>query len=289
MILRQRYRKNLLPIGFLHLRYRNDPRVFLYFLNLQPLRRVFQQHPANQVPGLRREAQGELRLAHGDINKHIFLGLRLKRGVPHQHLVKQHPQTPHISRGVVRSLLHHFGRQVLRSPADGGAGLYLIAVVVGPAEVRQLHAVVGVQQDVLRLYVAVDYRRDVRVQVVYCQKHLAEVLGRLTLHELLLTVQAVEQVAVLREFHYQVETFVVLEVVKELRDVRVVQVVHDVHLAAELALHFDHFVLADLFEGVDLFGDLVTHLPDVAEGAVAEFFLEVEVAFVDLGLLTADD
>ena len=73
-------------------------------------------------------------------------------------------------------LLHHFGRQVLRSPAHGVAGLFLRTVVVGPAEVRELHAAVAVQEDVLRLDVAVDYRWRVAVQVLDGQKHLAEIL-----------------------------------------------------------------------------------------------------------------
>ena len=102
------------------------------------------------------------------------------------------------------ALSDHFRCQVLGRTAIGHS-LAVFVEKVGPAEVCELHSILGVQQDILRLDVSMNNGRLLRVQILAGFDDLADELGRYSLIEPTFTLKAGVDLALRRELQDQVE------------------------------------------------------------------------------------
>ena len=121
------------------------------------------------------------------------------------------------------------GGEVVEGAAEGRA---LVRRDGRPAEVGHLCVVVGVEQDVLGLDVAVDH--VVAVEEGERVRNLAHPPRHLRLVELLLLLQQLEELAIRRELRHQVHALLVVEVAVQAEHARVLEPRLDLHLLLQL-------------------------------------------------------
>ena len=131
-------------------------------------------------------------------------------------------------------------------PLSGGfdeAEIFELAAHFGrvhrPSEIGQLELALQTHEEVLELDVAVDH--VLAVTIFQGARELIDVLGRALLVEracrpVLCWIDHLEKLALRGELQDQVDLFLGVEVPVEAQDVRVAQVGHDLHLAAQLML-----------------------------------------------------
>ncbi len=240
---------------------------------------LFLEHPADKIAG---------RLRHRDVGRHgIRLGVEVRfhdlgegGGVvgqlSRQHLVEQH--TARVDVGRRRHLLHP---QLLRGHVVGGAGQLAAAGQIGrrgDAEVGDESHLVLVDEDVLRLDVAVD-----DVQVVggaQAAQHLAQdgQGGLLGVH--LLAAEVLEQVVCVDVLHGDEGKAVSEAEIEALHDVAVADLAGQFQLELE-ALEGFRLVVDRHGEDLqrdDLVDRLVDGGADVAHGPCAEEALDAVAA-----------
>lgn len=177
------------------------------------------QQLRNQVARLERHPLrvGDVQLP--DLRVRALRVLRLEWRPADEELVAQNAQAPLVDRVVVALAIDHLRRQVVERAAHR---LALVRLGVRrPAEVGQLHVVVGGQHDVLRLQVAVD--DVIAVAVVQRVGHLVRVLGGARLVEAAVgrRLQVLVQLALAGQLDGQIDALVVVEPRVQAQDVRV--------------------------------------------------------------------
>ncbi|EJK53451.1 hypothetical protein THAOC_27117, partial [Thalassiosira oceanica] len=258
-----------------------DPRVRQRLVHRHPPRRVGLEEPPHEVPRLGGRVlpvvARESVPPPGDGAVRVRVVLPVEGRVAGQEDVGDDTYGPQIAAPVV-PLLQHLGGDVVRSPDDGRHGS-LAATVVPPreSEVDELdgRAVLGVEEDVLRLQVAVDYVPV--VQVLDGLEDLEEYPGRLDLVEATRTAlvggpldDLVEELAALAELGDDVNVLCVLEGVPQADDAAVPHLVEQRDLAPESRRLDGALALLDRLDGVPLAGPPVLALPDRAVVARAE-------------------
>lgn len=150
-----------------------DPRVTHHIVQRQTRAAVLQQF-RDQILCARRD---ELRIADldaADLRVSLLAVLGLERRTADEELVAQHAKAPLVDGVVVALVLDHLWRQIIQRSAHR---LAVVGHRVGrPAEVGELDVIVGGEQNVLRLQVAV--HDVVQVAIVERISHLVRVLRR---------------------------------------------------------------------------------------------------------------
>ena len=196
--------------------------------------------------------------------------LALKRHPAMHHLIQQNPHTSNIHLLALPLVFENLGGEVVLSAAQRLPHA-ASAEVVGEAEVAQLHVEPLVQQDVLRLDVAVD-----DVALVDVLQHLQQLPDyfhdQVLLHDPALHVSV--ESAPLDELQDKIELLLMFELPEELYDVGVVELLLDFKLVVEVELFFwGELLQVDDFEGVFLASGLVD--ADLDDGVLAAAELPV--------------
>lgn len=153
---------------------------------------------------------------------------RVEGRLADEQLEHEDAEAPDVDAVVVR-LAEHLGREVVEGAAEGRA---LVRRDRRPAEVGHLCVVVGVEQDVLGLDVAVDH--VVAVEEGERVGDLADPPRHLRLVEALLLLQQLEELAVRRELGHEVHALLVVEVAVQAEHARVLEPRLDLHLLPQL-------------------------------------------------------
>ena len=99
----------------------HDPRVLGNVGQLHASRLVLHQQPGDEVSGPRGYRVGEPQIHVADTSVGGPVPLCLEWWVANEELIREHSQTPHISRGVVLTAFHHLRGQIIQRTAEGGA------------------------------------------------------------------------------------------------------------------------------------------------------------------------
>mmetsp|Transcript_48062 Transcript_48062/g.148315 ORF Transcript_48062/g.148315 Transcript_48062/m.148315 type:complete len:343 (-) Transcript_48062:141-1169(-) len=240
----------------------------------QPLRVVDHQQPLHKVPRARVEPVRELHLALQDLLVDPERRVVVERRVPRDEFVQQDPHRPPVHRLAVALALDHLGRQVLGRPAQRERPLRHL---LREPEVRDLDVPLVVQQQVLRLQVAVDdvfgvhvLEREHQLRVV----ELGHVVG-----EPPRRAQVREHLAPDDELEHKVQLLLVLERRPHVHDERVLQLHQDPLLRDDVLhlLHLDDLALLQALHREVLVRALVLAQPHAPERARAQRLLQLEV------------
>ena len=182
--------------------------------------------------------------------------------------------SPQIECEIMRLVFEHFGRHVLECAAEGGTHL------VGrhaPAEVADLQHVVRVQQQVLRLQVAVD--QAMLVQELYARARLDEVVECFILGHLLFVSYEEEEVPLGSEFQEQVYVVVIFDLLIQSHDVVMSYSLVNVHFSTECRqyLQVPRVALVDLLHCEHLASRLVDAQVHFPVGTLAQVLVVNDV------------
>jgi hypothetical protein len=193
-----------------------------------PIFRIGSEHSPEQIDSRGGEPLVDAELALDDVALDVEGRGRAERGLAVQQLVQQDAERPHVDLLVLVVAADHLGRHVLvraakRDPVVrlGPGSARELGELAAPAEVGHLGHEVRVEQDVLRLEVAV--QEALAVDVLQRQGHLGHDLARVALRKPLVPLQKLVQVPVRSVLQQHVQLLVRLDQVVELYYVRMVQ------------------------------------------------------------------
>mmetsp|Transcript_17633 Transcript_17633/g.58081 ORF Transcript_17633/g.58081 Transcript_17633/m.58081 type:complete len:437 (-) Transcript_17633:326-1636(-) len=234
------------------------------------------------VPGRQHEL-----LAEDVVVDHLAVVV-VERMIPRHHLPRQDPQRPPVNLLPVLVLLQLLGRHVQlracpRLRADGAAAVSVL-VHLRATEVRDDEVTSGVDEDVLRLEIAVN--DAVSMQLLKRQCHLSRVDLRSFGRERGILMQEIKELTAGKVVHDQVEPSLALESIVHGDDVGMTESAHDTSLgfgASQVVLKNN--LLPHALHRVDLPAVMLPHLIDLAEPTLPNHVQDLEVIdrdFVDL-------
>mmetsp|Transcript_49103 Transcript_49103/g.153736 ORF Transcript_49103/g.153736 Transcript_49103/m.153736 type:complete len:346 (-) Transcript_49103:119-1156(-) len=185
------------------------------------------------------------------------------------HFVKENPQTPDVQGVVVATTLDHLRGQVVESPAEGRAE---VARNGTPAKVGDLEHVFVVDEEVLRLQVAVHDALGVQVAEAPCDLHKV-VLGHVFCESATsASPQQLVQLALRAVLQQQIHCIGILKVLVEPQHILVLEVPLNLHFSLHLVdqVSLDHLYLPHGLEGVNVAGSLPAHSANNTEGSLPQ-------------------
>mmetsp|Transcript_40823 Transcript_40823/g.68384 ORF Transcript_40823/g.68384 Transcript_40823/m.68384 type:complete len:211 (+) Transcript_40823:685-1317(+) len=164
---------------------------------------ILVQQPLQQAARILRQEGGKLQLRGQDVLILLLAVPRLEGCLSGEHLVHEDPDRPPVRGAPVSPLAHDLRRHVLRRAAEGARRHVVRHTPPCEAEVSEAHVPAGIQQNVLRLEVAMD--DAVRVQMRDGQHDLRRVVPRHLFREHAVAVQLEEEVSAIDEVEHKVQ------------------------------------------------------------------------------------
>ena len=152
------------------------------------------------------------------------------------------------------ALLDHFWRQVFGCSTICQAASITVEEV-RPTEISKFYRVVGVQQNVLWLYISMNDGRIHGMQVLASRYDLSQVLCSLLLIQTAFLLKYGIELPLRAVLKNQIEVVVIFIVIVELHDILMIQIVHDLDFELDL-LHqvmLNNLDLVDNLDGENVF------------------------------------
>jgi len=206
----------------------------------------------------------------------VLVLLDVERRDADQQLEEQYTQAVEVEAIVVACLQEHLRAHILRRTAEGVRALGIVEPLA-QAEVAEADMALVVEEDVLRLDVAVDY--PLRVNMPQCEAQLSQVEPCLGLRELTFLPQVKEQLASRAVLQQQEKVLAVLESREELRDEGMLQLRKNVTLVQDdrMFVELCKELLRDGLHGEELPRAAVEHQIDAGEASLSETLQDQEV------------
>mmetsp|Transcript_14053 Transcript_14053/g.39944 ORF Transcript_14053/g.39944 Transcript_14053/m.39944 type:complete len:281 (-) Transcript_14053:281-1123(-) len=251
------------------------PRVIQHLLGSQPLARLLHEEGPDQALGIFRDVvpAGIVKVI---LHIHDLLEQRggvvgVEGRVPAQQNVEDDPNGPHVNALVVAFTGQHLRGDITRGTARGHQ--LLLAKVLRKAKVGDFDDFVLVaprREKVFGFQIAVG--NIIFMQVCYGGHNLADNVCGVLLRVLPALHDLVEQFLSFHQLHDQVELLFVLVHVKQLQNVRMVKLLHDLNLPLEqLDIVALHHAFLDTFDGVLLSAFLLRPLHHNGETTAPNF------------------
>jgi len=171
----------------------------------QPPRRITVQQSSQQVARSRRHnlRSREVQRLRQDLPVHLIRVLIVKGRETSQHLIQEHTKRPPIDSFGVALSVQQLGREVLWRSTESVCLVLVLHVQLAQAEIAERDVADVVDEDVLRLEIAVDDAEA--VQALECAEQFGGVEAGAVDVEALLFLQMVEKLATVYESEHQVK------------------------------------------------------------------------------------